>query len=78
MKFILRTSYDMNTEERDRYTIFQWACIRGEIETVKLLIESSKDFGIDLNVKNRFGWTAFALCLQLWQNRNSQNDDSIL
>lgn len=38
IKFILATSYNLNTKNNERYTVLPWACIGGQTETVKLLI----------------------------------------
>ena len=72
IKFILGTLYDMNTKGNERYTVLQWACIRGETETVKLLIESSKDFDIDLNAKDIDGHTAWHLACNCGRTKTAQ------
>ena len=60
MEFIIRTSYDMNTEDGGGRTAFHKACCYGQTETAQLIIQSSKDFGIDLNAnRNGSGWTAW-------------------
>ena len=59
MEFIIRTSYDMNTEDGGGCTAFHKACCYGQTETAQIIIQSSKDFGIDLNnAKNGLGWKA--------------------
>ena len=40
-------------------TAMHWACRNGNTETVQLIIQSSKDFGIDLNAKDNSGDTAW-------------------
>ena len=62
----------MNTKGNERYTVLQWACIRGETETVKLLIESSKDFDIDLNAKDIDGHTAWHLACNCGRTKTAQ------
>ena len=60
IEFILRTSYDMNTKNNDGSTALHLACMYGRTETAQLIIKCSKDFGIDLNVKDDVdGWTAW-------------------
>ena len=48
-------------ENSSNETIFHVACEdkRGNLTTVKLLIERSKGIGLDLNKPNNCGWTAF-------------------
>ena len=58
MEFVLRTSYDLNAKNDSGRTAWHFACRNGETETAKLIIQSSKDFGIDLNAKDYYGWTA--------------------
>ena len=58
MEFILRTSFDMNTKDYYGRTAWHWACRYGQTETAQLLIKSSREFGIDLNAKDDYGWTA--------------------
>ena len=58
MEFILRTSFDMNTKDYYGRTAWHEACINGQTETAQLIIQSSKEFGIDLNAKDDYGWTA--------------------
>ena len=59
MEFILRTEYDMNFDGGYGRTIWHVACIHGRTETAQLIIQSSKDFGIDLNDKDISGMTAW-------------------
>jgi len=62
MEFILRTSFDMNAKSddgSDGRTAWHWACWYGKTETAQLLIQFSKDLGIDLNTKNNTGGTAW-------------------
>ena len=75
IEFILGTSYNMNTKDNHRYTVLHWACIRGETETVNLLIQSSKDFKINLNAKyssNRYGHTAWHLACSCGRTKTAQ------
>ena len=58
MEFILRTSFDMNTKDYYGRTAWHEACSNGQTETAQLIIQSSKEFGIDLNAKDDYGWTA--------------------
>ena len=58
MEFILRTSFDMNTKAHKGWTAWHLACRNGQTETAQLIIQSSKEFGIDLNAKDDYGWTA--------------------
>ena len=57
MEFILRTSFDMNTKDYIGRTAWHRACL-GRTETAQLIIKSSREFGIDLNAKDDYGWTA--------------------
>ena len=59
IEFILRTSYNMNNRDDNGFTAWHWACINGRTETAQLIIEYSKDFGIDLNAKDNYGKTAW-------------------
>merc|ERR1712004_506667 len=62
MEFILRTSFDMNTKGYiGGWTAWHLACYNDQTETAQLLINSSKDFGIDLNAKDEDGITAWHL-----------------
>ena len=71
MEIILNTSYDFN-DRREGCTPLEWACQSGRTEIVQLLINSSKDSGIDLNAKDNDGRTALHLpCFAVW------SDDSI-
>ena len=60
MEIILNTSYDFN-DRREGCTPLEWACQSGRTEIVQLLINSSKDSGIDLNAKDNDGRTALHL-----------------
>merc|ERR1711884_416318 len=55
MEFILRTSFDMNTKGSGGWTAWHWACYNGQTETAQLIIQNSKNFGIDLNAKDDIG-----------------------
>ena len=61
MEFIIRTSYDMNTKKlgNTRKTAWHLACFYGKTEAAQLIIQYSKDFGIELNAKDDDGRTAF-------------------
>ena len=68
IEFALRTSYDMNAKEVIGMTAFNWACMYGRTETAQLIIQNSKEFGIDLNAKNKYGRTALNLVLALLES----------
>jgi len=57
IEFILRTSY----KDGDGWTALHWTCYYGRTETVKLIIQNSKEFGIDLNAKSSSESTAWHL-----------------
>jgi len=60
MKFFLETTFDMNNQDGDGFTIFIEACYSSKsYEMVQLIIRSSKDHGIDLNLREFFGRSAF-------------------
>merc|ERR1712062_274497 len=60
MEFILRTSFDMNTKG-GYYGMIVWhlACAFGKTEIAQLIIQSSTEFGIDLNAKDNIERTSF-------------------
>merc|ERR1712062_523576 len=58
MKFIFRTSFDMNTKGSWGWTAWHFACYNDQTETAQLIIQNSKDFGIDLNTKDEWDRTA--------------------
>ena len=57
MELLFHTDFDMNQSEY--YNPFFAACSYDHTEVVNLMINSSKDFGIDLNARNFDGWTGF-------------------
>ena len=57
MELLFHTDFDMNQSEY--YNPFFAACSYDHTEFVDLMINSSKDFGIDLNARNFDGWTGF-------------------
>ena len=60
MDIILNTSYDLNAKkDYCGWTALHEACHCGRSETVKLMINSSKDLGIDLNARDDIGRTPF-------------------
>ena len=60
MKLFFETSYDMNSRGAERGNIFVEACRYSKsTEMVQLIIRSSKDHGIDLNLCNIFGLSGF-------------------
>ena len=66
MKLFFETSFDMNTREddEDSNTIFSEACAYSESsEMVQLIMRSSKDHGIDLNLPNVWGSPFHGACL---------------
>jgi len=65
MKLFFETSFDMNTREddEDSNTIFSEACAYSESsEMVQLIMRSSKDHGIDLNLPNVWGSPFHGAC----------------
>jgi len=66
MEFLFRTSYDMNTKNTGwKDTALHLACEYGRTEIAQLILQYSKDLGIDLNAKNCIGRTAWHLaCLR--------------
>ncbi len=61
MQFMLSTGYDLNTKE-DHCGRTPWISLavgRGKSETACSFIQSSKDFGIDLNAQDNFGNSAW-------------------
>ena len=65
MKLFFETSFDMNTRDdgEDRNTIFFEACAYSESsEMVQLIMRSSKDHGIDLNLPNVWGSPFHGAC----------------
>ena len=83
MDFILKTSFDMNTKDDFGRTGWHWACIYGKTETAQLIIQSSIEFGIDLNAKDLVGNTIIAqdnqgrTALNLINNRYGEEYDQI-
>ena len=66
MKLIFETSYDMNTQEEANGNAFFAACEHSNsTEMVQLMIRSSKDHGIDLNMQNWLGRSAFHVACQV-------------
>ena len=60
IEFMLSNSYDLNT--KDHFGRTPWialTCGRGKTETASLFIQSSKDFGIELNAQDIYGNTAW-------------------
>ena len=57
MEIILDTSFDLNARD-DGMTALHEACSYGRFETVKLMINSSKDLRIDWNAREDDGCTA--------------------
>ena len=51
MEIILDTSFDLNARDYSGMTALHEACSYGRFETVKLMINSSKDVSIDLNAR---------------------------
>ena len=44
-------------------TASNYACQRGHLKIVEMLVQKSAAFNIQINAKNDFGWTAFhAVC----------------
>ena len=68
IEFALRTSYDMNAKDVIGTTALHEACINGRTETAQLIIQNSKEFGIDLNAKNKYGRTALNMVLALLES----------
>ena len=56
MKFLICTSYDMNSgaSTECNETAFHTACQSGKTEMARLMIESSKEFDIDLDARNDY------------------------
>ena len=59
MELLFHTDFDMNQSEY--YNPFFAACSYHHTEFVDLMINSSKDFGIDLNARNAYGETGFMI-----------------
>ena len=73
IEFIIKTSFDMNTKDsRYGWTALQVACTNGKTETVQLIIQNSKDFGIDLNAKDNRGNTAWHYACQYGRTEIAQ------
>ena len=49
----------MNTKVRGGRTAWHLACYNGQTETAQLIMQNSKEFGIDLNAKSNNGYTAW-------------------
>ena len=49
---------DLNARDEHGDTAFQVACIWGNKETAKMILENWKEFGIDLKIRNNAGHTA--------------------
>jgi len=72
LEFILRTSFDMNTEDGYGNTAWHLACRNGQTETAQLIIQNSKEFGIDLNARDLNGWTALHLAINNGRTETAQ------
>jgi len=74
MEFIIRTSYDMNTKKlgNTRKTAWHLACFYGKTEAAQLIIQYSKDFGIELNARDDDGRTAFQVACINGQTETAQ------
>ena len=53
-------------------TAWHFACIYGKTETAQLILQSSKDFGIDLNAKDDEGMTALHLACRTGETETVQ------
>ena len=62
----------MNTKDDFGRTAWHWACIYGKTETAQLIIQSSIEFGIDLNAKDLVGNTALHLACVIGQTKTVQ------
>merc|ERR1712062_968251 len=51
----------MGPDDGEGYTAFMAACYHGQLESVKLILESSKEYDIDINETDVFGQTGFEL-----------------
>ena len=69
MKLFFETSFDMNTRDGINGNVFLEACAYSEhsesSEMVQLIIQSSKDHGIDLNMQDVEGHSAFHSACQV-------------
>jgi len=73
MEFIIRTECDMNATGRTNYYgRTAWHCAIGQTETAQLIIQSSKDFGIDLNSEDSIGKTAWHDACRFGQTETAQ------
>ncbi len=52
---LLAVGADANLANKEGNSALHWACLMGQLECVKLLVESGK---VDLNLRNRLGRTA--------------------
>merc|ERR1711976_132609 len=75
MKFFLCTSYDMSSgaSTECNETAFHTACQSGKTEMARLMIESSKEFDIDLNARDSYGKTPFHLAWLGFLNARNKN-----
>ena len=69
MEFLLCTSYDMNSfdygpRDWNERTAFHYACENGKTEVARLIIQSAKEHGIDLNDTDGYGRTAFIIACE--------------
>merc|ERR1712029_207436 len=73
MEFILRTSFDLNTKDDIGWTALHLACRNGQTETAQLIIQNSKEFGIDIKAQNNQCKTA----LDRIKNRDGEKYNQI-
>ena len=59
MQFFIHTESEFNQVMPGFGTPFHFACMNDHVEMVKLMILSSREFGIDLNARNATGSTPF-------------------
>ena len=64
MELLFETSYDMNSLDDESANVFITACYGESTEMVELIIRSSKDHGINLNLRDYSGQNAFQIACQ--------------
>ena len=92
MELLFHTDYDLNQSgftclfDGYYYNPFIIACKEGRTDNVNLLINSTKEFGIDLNARDENAWTVFMLAckegsteiVQLMVNSSKEFDIDLL
>merc|ERR1712062_775566 len=63
-KLLTFTTIDFNETDQYGQSGFFYACWKGHVQAVKLLVQKSKSLNLDLNKAQKNGWTAFHIACQ--------------